>query len=210
MTAVLLVDDHPLFRHALRSIISRKHAQLEINEAETLRGARSALSRQPETALVLLDMKLSDSHGFNGLLSLKSEFPKTPIAIISASCDTATVNSAIAFGAAGFIPKSAKRADIALAITTILSGDLWTPSTLVPSAIPEHVNAIASLTPAQLRIFQSLQRGLRNKEIAQEMGVAERTVKAYMCTMFIKLGVTSRTQAVILAQRLVPGDSLSS
>lgn len=208
MSSVLLVDDHPLFRHALRSVISRRHSQFSIHEAETLSGARAILARTPDIAMVLLDLKLSDSGGFNGLLSLKSEYPQIPIAIVSATADAAIVNGAMALGAAGFIPKSAKRADIANALTTILSGDIWVPSTITPMAVPHHVDAIASLTPSQLRIFLCLQRGLRNKEIAHEMGLAEKTVKAYMGAMFVRLGVSSRTQAVIFAQHLAPGEQL--
>ena len=205
MSHVLLVDDHPIFRHALRAIISRKQPHLSILEAETLAGARTVLAREPDVVLVLLDLKLSDCGGFTGLLSLKSEFSQVPVAVVSAKADTTTIKSAMALGAAGFIPKSAKRADIARAVNAILSGDLWVPSTMSANAIPTKVEAIASLTPAQLRILLGVQRGLRNKEIALEMGVVEQTVKAYMNVMFRKLGVQSRTQAVILAQSLAVG-----
>jgi DNA-binding NarL/FixJ family response regulator len=202
MTGVLLVDDHPLFRHALRSIITRRHPQLAIREAETLEAARKVLAKETDIALVLLDMKMSDSGGFTGLLNIKSEFPQIPVAIVSASGNTATIKSAVTFGAAGFIPKSAKRADIAKAIETLLAGEVWLPVPITPSAGSKNVEAIASLTPAQLRILLCLQRGLRNKEIAREIGVSERTIKAYTGMMFIKLGVNSRTQAVILAQSM--------
>ena len=210
MSYILLADDHPLFRHALRSIINWKHPQLAIREAETLAGARAILTNDSDVALILLDLKMSDCGGFTGLLSMKSEYPQIPTAIVSASADTATVKSAMALGAAGFIPKSAKRADIAKAIATVLAGDVWLPSSIVPNELPQHVDAIASLTPAQLRILLCLQRGLRNKEIAHEMGVAEKTVKNYMGVMFLKLGVSSRTQAVIVAQQLALEQGISA
>lgn len=203
MSRILLVDDHPLFRQALSAVIKSAHPQLDICEAESLTGACALLAVSDDIRLVLLDMKMSDCEGFSGLLRLHGEFSQVPVVIVSTSCDTATVRRAMTFGAAGFIPKSASRAEITLALDSILSGEVWAPAFALGAPVPPLVKSIASLSPAQLRILMGLQRGLRNKEIAFEMGVTEKTVKSYVTTMFRKLNVTNRTQALIVAQTLL-------
>lgn len=203
---VLLVDDHPLFRRALRTVVQNVQPDLVIEEAETLEKARAVLARDADVLLILLDLNLPDCQGFNGLLNLESEFPQIPIAIVSSSSDPVTIRRAIAFGAAGFIPKSSNGPEIVDALRAILSGDVFAPVAESDQPVPAMVAMIAQLSPAQLRMLIGLRRGLRNKEIAYEMGVTESTVKAYMTTMFRKLGVTSRTQAILAAQTLLePG-----
>lgn len=202
MNKVLLADDHPLFRQALRSAVGLARPDLSIEEVGTLHGAEQALLREDEFALVLLDLKMPDCGGFSGMLKLRSEHPRVPIVIVSGSEGASTINRAIAFGAAGFIPKSASVADIGAALNAVLAGDIWTPASVVADDVPPYVDAIASLTPAQLRILMSLQRGLINKQIAHEMGITEGTVKAHMTAMFRKLGVSNRAQAILAAQNL--------
>lgn len=203
MERVLLVDDHPLFRQALRTVIKAAKPQLAITEAGTLEGARTLLDGASHFALVLLDLKLPDSEGFSGLLQLRGEFPAIPIAIISTTEDATAIGRAIALGAAGYIPKSSSRAQITQALDALLAGEVWSPVSASAEQVPPLVKSIASLSPAQLRILMGLRRGMRNKEIAFEMNVSEVTVKCYMTTMFRKLGVTNRTQALIVAQNLL-------
>jgi DNA-binding NarL/FixJ family response regulator len=152
--------------------------------------------------LVLLDLKMPDCGGFAGLVSLRADFPRIPIVIVSASEDGGTVAKAMTFGAAGFIPKSATHAQIVEALETVLAGDVWTPAETVPSPVPGVVDCIASLSPPQLRVLLGLQKGLPNKQIASEMGVTEATVKAHMTGLFRKMKVSNRIQAVIAAQAL--------
>jgi DNA-binding NarL/FixJ family response regulator len=203
MERVLLVDDHPLFRQALRTVIKAAKPQLTIAEAGTLEGARAMLGEADHFALVLLDLKLPDSEGFSGLLQLRGEFPAIPIAIISTTEDATAIGRAIALGAAGYIPKSSSRAQITQALDALLAGEIWSPVSNATEQVPPLVRSVASLSPAQLRILMGLRRGMRNKEIAFEMKVSEVTVKCYMTTMFRKLGVTNRTQALIVAQNLL-------
>lgn len=198
-----MVDDHPLFREALRAVINSTHPHLGLYEAESLTESCAILAASKDIVLVLLDMKMSDCEGFAGLLRLRGEFPQVPVVLVSTSCDAATVSRAMTFGAAGFIPKSASRGDIATALGSVLSGEVWAPPFAPATPVLPLVKSIASLSPAQLRILMGLQRGLRNKEIAFEMGVTEKTVKAYVTTMFRKLNVSSRTQAVVVAQTLL-------
>ena len=203
MERVLLVDDHPLFRQALRTVIKAAKPQLAITEAGTLEGARAILGESANFALVLLDLKLPDSEGFSGLLQLRGEFPAIPIAIISTTEDASAIGRAIALGAAGYIPKSSSRTQITQALDALLAGEIWSPVSTVTEQVPPLVKSVAALSPAQLRILMGLRRGMRNKEIAFEMNVSEVTIKCYMTTMFRKLGVTNRTQALIVAQTLL-------
>lgn len=198
---VLLADDHPLFREALSTTIRRIQPDIIVDEAECLRDARAALDRGVTYDLVLLDLKLPDCDGFSGLLELRGRHPHTAIAIVSASDDAATISNAIACGAAGFIPKSAPAARLREALEAILAGDIWSPDEATPGTT-DAIRAIASLSPAQIRILSGLRLGLPNKVIAYEIGVTEATVKAHMTALFRKLGVSSRTQALIVARAL--------
>jgi DNA-binding NarL/FixJ family response regulator len=202
MGKVLLVDDHPLFRQALQAVIVRAQPDLEVVEARNLAEARRILGERPGITLVLLDLKMPDCGGFAGLLSLRADYPQAPIVIVSASEDTDTINRAIAFGAAGFIPKSSTNGEMTEALSAVLAGEVWTPNTAGPEPMPAAVESIASLSPAQLKILLGLKRGLLNKQIAGEIGVTEATIKAHMTILFRKMGVTNRTQAVIAAGAL--------
>lgn len=200
MDRVVVADDHPLFRAAVASAVSRAMPGAQIDECDSLAGARQALASAAD--LVLLDLKLSDCDGFAGLVALRSEFPATPVVVVSASEDVATVRRALAFGASGFIPKSASLTQMVDALVTVLAGDVAAPALPDEATIGELEKRIASLTPSQLRILTGLQRGRLNKQIAFDLGVTEATIKAHLTGVFRKLGVQNRTQAVIAARTL--------
>jgi len=201
MDRIVVADDHPLFRAALGSALARAAPGALVEETPGLAGAREALGRGP-VDLLLLDLKLSDSEGFAGLAEIRGDFPAVPVAVVSASEDAATIRRALAFGAAGFIPKSATLAEMVEALGAILAGDVWAPVT--PDAVQEEPMEarIASLTPSQLKILVGLQQGRLNKQIAFDLGVTEAKIKAHLTNVFRKLGVQNRTQAVIAAQAL--------
>jgi DNA-binding NarL/FixJ family response regulator len=203
MSQTLLVDDHPLFRQALRSVLRAAKAQLTIAEAETLASARAILGTHADIDLILLDMQLPDCEGFEGLLNLRSEFPQIPVVMVSANLDEGVASRALAFGAAGYIPKSSNSSDIHRALKAALSGQFWSPLPITANTNSTHIKLIKSLSPAQLRILMCLRRGLSNKQIAFEMNLTEGTVKGYVTVMYRKLGVSSRTQAVILAHEVL-------
>ncbi|WP_428152143.1 DNA-binding response regulator [Brevundimonas sp.] len=201
MDRIIVADDHPLFRAALGSAIARAAPGAAVEETPSLAGAREALGRGP-VDLLLLDLRLSDSEGFAGLAGVRSDFPAVPVVVVSASEDGATIARALAFGAAGFIPKSATLAEMVEALTAILAGDTWAP--VIPET-PEGdpiEQRIATLTPSQLKILIGLQQGRLNKQIAFDLGVTEATIKAHLTGVFRKLGVQNRTQAVIVARAL--------
>jgi DNA-binding NarL/FixJ family response regulator len=200
MKRILLADDHPLFRQALRAVIAGAQPAFTVEEADTLESAQNALEKYQDIELVMLDLKMPDCRGFSGLLTLRALYPLLPIIIVSASQDSEIVSRAITFGAAGFIPKSATYAQIAEGLEAVMAGDVWAPVTTVEKT--PWTASIASLTPSQLKILTGLQRGLLNKQIAAEMGISSATVKVHMSAMFRKLGVMNRTQAAVAAEAM--------
>ena len=200
MDRIVVADDHPLFRAALGSAILRAAPGSRVDECESLAGARAALGSG--TDLLLLDLKLSDCEGFAGLVAVRSEFPAVPVVVVSASEDHATIRRALAFGASGFIPKSASLSDMVEALQAVLAGEIAAPPLPDAPASMAFERRISSLTPSQLKILTGLQQGRLNKQIAFDLGVTEATIKAHLTGVFRKLGVQNRTQAVIAAQSL--------
>ncbi|HEX8471604.1 MAG TPA: response regulator transcription factor [Brevundimonas sp.] len=203
MDRIVIADDHPMFRAALATAVARAAPGAVIEETASLAGARQALEAGAAD-LVLLDLKLSDSEGFAGLAGIRADYPAVAVAVVSATEDDATIRRALAFGAAGFIPKSAALAQMVEALEAILAGDVWAPA--IPQTAPadSFEARIVSLTPSQLKILIGLQQGRLNKQIAFDLGVTEATIKAHLTVVFRKLGVQNRTQAVIAAQALGP------
>lgn len=198
-TRILVADDHPLFRSALKLAVAQISADFDLVEACNIRQAQSHLQDTPFISLVLLDLKMPDCSGMEGLLTLRAQFPYVPVVIVSASEDRQQMRKALALGASGYIPKSVSMDALTGALKSILEGEVWIPPgvDLDQESSPERFSAV---TPAQLRILLDLQRGRLNKQIAFDAGVTEATVKAHLTVIFKKLGVANRTQAVLAIQ----------
>jgi DNA-binding NarL/FixJ family response regulator len=147
------------------------------------------------------------TRGFSGLMFLRALYPAVPVAVVSASEDAATIRHAIGLGASGFIPKSLATESIDTAIAAILDGAVWVPPDVVLAAPDDDglISRLVTLTPQQVRVLMMLSEGLLNKQIAYELGVSEATVKAHVSAILQKLGVESRTQAVIAASNIESG-----
>lgn len=203
----IIVDDHPLFRGALRQALSVPFAGAEIIEASTLDELVGILESARDTDLVLLDLAMPGVQGFSGLLLIRAQYPAIPVIIVSASEDAETIRRAMDFGAAGFVPKSQPVDRIRQAVETVLSGGIWTPPGLdlngVASKEQRDLAArLSALTPQQVRVLMMLGEGLLNKQIAYKLNVSEATIKAHVSAILQKLGVDSRTQAVIAIGKL--------
>ncbi|HLI11542.1 MAG TPA: response regulator transcription factor [Alphaproteobacteria bacterium] len=208
MAAFLVIaDDHPLFRDALRLAVLQTVAAAEIAEAESFDGLCAQLRATPDADLVLLDLNMPGMRGFSGLLYLRAEFAAVPVVVISANENTAVMRRALDLGAVGYIPKSAAASEIRRALQALLAGETWLPAALNPGEASRDGDArltasLNSLTPQQSRVLMLLSEGLLNKQIAHAMQVSEATVKAHVSAILQKLGVENRTQAVIVARRL--------
>ena len=204
---IVIADDHPLVRSALRQTIAEDIAQAEFAEAASLHETETALNANGPTDLLLLDLHMPGMQGLTGLVYLRAQYPNVPIAMISANADPRVIRQAIDFGAAGFIPKSASVEEIRGAVRALLAGDRWTPSQAMSAGEATNEDAIlamrlAALTPQQLRVLAMLSEGKLNKQIAYDLDISEATVKSHVSAILQKLDVNSRTQAVILANRL--------
>ena len=207
-TRIVIGDDHPLVQAALRTALAAMLRDLDVLEFGTLDEVLAGVSVQPETIdLVLLDLDMPGSRGFAGLFLMLAQFPTVPVAIISAQQDIATVRKAIAYGASGFIPKSLDLPAMAQAILRILAGEIFAPADLPRAGPPDEdldLGArLASLSAQQMRILAFIVEGKLNKQIADELAIAEQTVKVHVSTILRKLGAVSRTQAAVMAQRLL-------
>lgn len=210
MTKILIVDDHPMFREALRSAMQLALADVEIFETGSIDAACDLIRTEKGIEIVLLDLVLPGISGFEGLILLRTRFPRIPIMIVSGLDDPKIVHEAIRLGAAGFVPKSMNKAILAEALSEVLSGAVYVPSHLARSMSSLCAKAeahdiatrIAELTQAQIRVLQLIRQGQLNKQIACELGVGETTVKAHVSEILRKLKVVSRTQIVIETAKL--------
>jgi DNA-binding NarL/FixJ family response regulator len=209
-THLVIADDHPLFRDALRQAVATVVTSAKINEAGSFEELTALLEREPDVDLILLDLSMPGISGFSGLIYLRAQFPAIPVVIVSASDDAGTIRRSMDFGASGFIPKRFGVETLRDAIGKVMNGDVWIPADVDISAAadPDMTklrDRLVTLTPQQVRVLMMLSEGLLNKQIAYELGVSEATIKAHVSAILQKLGVESRTQAVIAAAKIAGG-----
>jgi DNA-binding NarL/FixJ family response regulator len=210
MSRIIIVDDHPLFRAALRQTLAVAPAgeAVTVEEAGDLGALSTALETDRDCDLVLLDLNMPGAHGFSGLLLLRAQYPEVPVMIISAVEDPKVIRRTFELGAAGYLPKSVGPAEIRAAIETVLSGEVFVPAGVNMEDDDEQsafMRRLSTLTPQQVRVLMMLSDGLMNKQIAYELSISEATVKAHVSSILQKLDVDSRTQAVIAASRIEQG-----
>ncbi len=204
---IVIADDHPLFRDALRLAVQDALSDVILDDAGSLKEALDILTSSDDVDLVLLDLKMPGVQGFSGLMLMRAQFPLVPVVVVSGSEESSVISRAISLGALGFIPKSAPVEDMQAAISAVLNGDVWLPENVDLSSkdndeIDDLAQRISNLTPQQTRVLMMLREGLLNKQIAYELSVSEATVKAHVSAILQKLNVDSRTQAVIAASRI--------
>jgi DNA-binding NarL/FixJ family response regulator len=207
---LVIADDHPLFRGALREAVTGLFEHMNIAEAGTFDEAADLLERDRDVDLILLDLAMPGVRGFSGLMYMRAQYPSVPVIIVSANDDPAAIRRCMQFGASGFIPKTLGIDEMRVAISRILKGGVWTPPDVdlkagADAETAELMTRMATLTPQQVRVLMMLSEGLLNKQIAFQLGVSEATVKAHVSAILQKLGVESRTQAVIAAAKIEAG-----
>ena len=204
---ILIADDHPLFRNALRQALIASYPDANWLEAESAASLQKSIDDNAQIDLVILDLEMPGAHGYSTLIHLRSHFPAIPVVIISAHEDTETIAKAMHYGSCGFIPKSSSLDNLAIALEQVLQGEMWLPEGIDLSKIDIKEgsvfgNKLADLTPQQYKVLQMFGEGLLNKQIAYDLGVSEATIKAHATAIFRKLDVRNRTQAVIALQQL--------
>ena len=208
---VLVVDDHPLYRAALAGAVTSTLRDVVLHEAASVAGLFGLLEELPQADLLLLDLNLPGAYGFNALAHLRGSHPELPVIVVSASDDPRTMRQAMAFGAQGFVSKSADAATIGRHVEAVLRGESVVPLNVRPglgldsaaeAAAFDVAQRVAQLTPQQFRVLGMLCAGRLNKQIGYELDITESTVKAHVSVIFRKLGAANRTQAVLKAGRL--------
>lgn len=204
---ILIADDHPLFRQALRAAVTPLFDNAGIIEVETLAEALDGLNRG-SVDMLLLDLRMSDSRGLAGLMIIKGSYPEVPVIVVSASEGAETVRAAIQAGASGYISKSSSPDQIRSAIQQVSGGEVAVPDAVMSDVSAEEqreleaIENISLLTPTQLKVLVKMTEGMLNKQIAYYMDISEATVKSHVTAIFKKLHVRTRTQAVVLAKQL--------
>ena len=205
---VIVADDHPLFRTAIKEALEASQGETTFLEASSFETLQVLVDENQDVDLVLLDLHMPGVSGFAGLVYLCKRYPSVPVVIISATEDPLVIQRALEHGAAGFIPKSSSIETITDAIDQILMGEIWAPES-VQSNLPGSNDSelalaerMAQLTPQQFKVLMMMSQGLLNKQIAYDLGVSEATIKAHVTAIMNKLAVSNRTQAVLAAGQL--------
>jgi len=208
MIKFLIADDHPLFRDALSAALQALFDDLEIVQSGSLDETINQLEGNKDIDLVLLDLHMPGSEDFYGVIRISEDFPKVPVAVVSANDSNTVVSKVMAFGARGFIPKTTPSQETATAIKSILNGEVWLPEGVQDNLSKverdeiDIASRMAELTPKQFQVLKHLQGGMLNKQIAFDLNITEATVKAHISAIFKKLEVNNRTQAVLIAEKL--------
>ncbi|MEX8495110.1 LuxR C-terminal-related transcriptional regulator [Sphaerotilus sp.] len=210
----LLVDDHALFRSGLMLLLAARFPAVVMREADGLTSALAHLSAEPDIELVLLDLGLSDSQGLSTLRQLRAVSDELTLVVLSASDDVETMMAALNEGAAGFIPKTTRGKVVEQALRVVLGGGIYLPPVVYSAVAPlpeleqtdeeraaEAIDRLG-LSPRQIDVLRLLTAGQSNKVICRELYLAESTIKTHLLALFRKLGVNSRTEAVVAAARI--------
>jgi DNA-binding NarL/FixJ family response regulator len=208
MPDILIADDHPLFRDALRRAVLGAVPEASVHCADSVHVLLGLIDQFPDTELLLLDLHMPGARGYSALVHIRSQYPGLPTIVVSGHEEALVARRALAHGASAYIPKSTSAEGIVTAIRAVIDGDVWHPQGLLGEPVdlkPGEAAAasqIALLTPQQFRVMSMIAEGLLNKQIAFELSVSEATVKAHMTAIMRKLGVNNRTQVALIASQL--------
>lgn len=198
---VLLVDDHPLFREGVASVLQRMDDDTAVVQAINGQEGLDRLAEHPDIALVLMDLRMATMPGLETLEQIRRRFPRVPAMVLSSSEDPADVRRALKAGARGYCPKSAAPATLLAAMRLVLEGEVYVPPFMAQASDEPPALADASgMTPRQREVLQALCSGKSNKEIARVLGMQEKTVKGHVSAIFRALDVVHRLQAVEAAR----------
>ena len=204
--AFIVADDHPMVRDALALALRGAFPNAEVALAGTLDEASAAIAMRPDVDLVILDLDMPGMQGLAGVSMLRANYPSAPLVIVSATRNAAAMRQVVEMGAAGFIPKSAPMEEIIASVRAAMRGEIILPPSAGDGALSpsdaDLATRAAKMTPQQHRVFALMAEGKPNKIIAYDMQIGEATVKAHVTEILRKMGVHSRTQAIVLAQRL--------
>ncbi len=221
---ILVCDDHALIREAMRGVLKDLVPDACVIEASDARQLADVIQRNPDLALLLLDLNLPDQDGLAILAGLRDSHPAISVVVLSAFQDRETVRRALDLGALGFIPKNTEREVVLNALRLVLAGGVYIPVQALDGAAPRaaqngstgsgddlrgRLPSGLGLTERQLQVLALVMEGKSNKAISRALSLAEHTVKNHMTAIFKALQVTSRTEAVIAVGKLARRERLT-
>ena len=177
MPSMLIADDHPLFRAALKQVAADAVSDMKMYEADSLDAVMAQLEQLPDIDLILLDLHMPGNHGLTGLAAIRAQYPAVAVIVVSANDDPRVVRRALDHGAAGFLPKVSGLDDLHDAIRSVLACERWLPPGMRAAvqraeSSPDDralASRLASLSPQQFRVLQLVAEGLLNKQIADRL-----------------------------------------
>lgn len=212
---ILVADDHPLLREALAQVLRELDSEVTVIEAVDGEAVRRLAAEHPDLDLVLLDICLPDVSGLELFDELRGDYPALPLVALSALDDPRTVKTVLAGGALGYVPKSSSHPVMVNALRLVLAGGRYLPPELIADervSVSGRGTSLGTraavsveelgLTERQRQVLALMAQGKSNKLICRELGLAETTVKIHVTAVLRALKVTSRTQAVVMINRL--------
>lgn len=196
VSRILIIDDHQLFRAGLSLVLLQFHGEIEILEATTVGQALVRFAAQPDPDLVLMDWHLPKENPLINLQRLKAKWPSACLVIVSANEALPSQIPIAALGVTGFIPKTASPRMLVDALSTVTQGGTYLPQGRMDTRASNTPFGIDRLTPRQRQVLSALQKGATNKQIAQDLTIAEETVKQHLSVIYGVLGVRGRTEAL--------------
>jgi len=208
---ILIADDHQLLADALAQLVKENESDAEVLQAASLDDAMEAMDQNEAVEIVLLDYDLPGMDGIEGLDRVRGRYPQVRCAIFSGHPDADVASDALARGAAGFLPKSLSAPAFFHAIKLMQVGEKFIPASLYESIASQtgarqqaardadQFIADTRLSRRETEVLAALVKGISNKQIGDELGVEEVTVKLHLRRIYKKIGVSNRTQAVKLA-----------
>jgi DNA-binding NarL/FixJ family response regulator len=206
---ILFADDHPLFREGVKPLLHKLGPDVEVIEAKDFPAAFEAARHYPDLDLALLDLCMPGMPGVDGVVRFRAAFPQLPVAVLSAADERDSIQRLLANGVLGYVCKSSPSDVILNALRLMLAGGVYIPPSLLDEGhedngrfpVPDSIRN-ESLTRRQVEVLRELAKGLNNKQIAHNLNVTEGTVKIHLATIFRVLSVNSRTEALLLAQKM--------
>jgi len=207
MTRVFLLDDHEIVRRGMRELLEAEDDLEVVGEASTV---EEALTRIPATApdVAVLDVRLGDGNGIEVCRDVRSAHPEIQCLMLTSYADDEALFDAIMAGAAGYVLKQVRGAELIDGIRRVAAGQSLLDPSLTSRVLerlrhaPEEDERFASLTEQERKILNLLAEGMTNRQIGAELFLAEKTVKNYVSNMLAKMGMQGRTEAAVYAARL--------
>jgi DNA-binding NarL/FixJ family response regulator len=207
MYKVLIADDHPLFRNALKQVLNNHALDMQVKESQDFTTTIETLNSDTDIDILFLDLNMPGGQDLAGISSIRAQFPNTLIIVVSADEQDHTITKCIGLGASAYIPKSVDMSEISEAVSAVLSGEQWLPKDiqLTEQAPDEQAffEQLEKLTPHQLKVLGLIAKGLLNKQIAYELNISESTVKQHASAVLKKLGLYNRTQAGVIFNQIM-------